>query len=538
MVWNEVAERPAAAGRHWPRFVAPVAIAALLAALGHPSLALAVLVVGLLVAAATTWSPAARQMLTRVFAAVSHVVGRVLTLVLLGLTELIVLVPVWLVQHLLPRRGPWAGDAGRWHAHSRGDGLDRHGFGLEPGIVGRTRGPVRRVARTVVLAVGAVVMAMVVDFALGATLDHLRTEPIEPQVARPASPASAAGSPAASPALADAPWAAAYYEDLARMRYDYAPFLYPQPADTAVPGITVTDGVRRSHQSDPPGQVPEVWLFGGSSLWGEGQRDEHTIASELVRLAEADGLNIRVTNLGAPGYGSWQEALLFERSLAHRDPPLLAAFYDGANDLLMQAEYPTEDPTHFEYPAIHQEITGEPVGVAAAPPDTSTGTASAFGPVWDRYVEASLVAEALRHVHSVVAGDATDATDATDVADTVGATDTAGSRPLGAGVDATDTAVIYTRSRALARDLADRDGVATRFFWQPVETPSQAYLDAAAAVAPGTIDLTGAIRGADGSVWIDGVDTNERGARLAAAAMWPHLREVVAAWYRSHGGTP
>lgn len=529
MRWDELADRPQVATRHWPRVVAPVAIAVLLAALGRPTLALTVLAIGLLVAGATTWSPAARKVLTRAFATVAHVVGRVLTVVLLGLTALIVLMPVWLVQRVLPRRGPWADDAGRWQLRDRRDGLERHGFGVEPGMVTRARGPVRRVARTLVLATGIVVVFAVVDFGLGATVDHLRPDTIQPPATAPDRPA------AASPALADAPWAAAYYEDLARMRYDYAPFLYPQPADTAVPGITVTDGVRRSHQSDPPGQVPEVWLFGGSSLWGEGQRDEHTIASELVRLAEADGLNIRVTNLGAPGYGSWQEALLFERSLAHRDPPLLAAFYDGANDLLMQAEYPTEDPTHFEYPAIHQEITGEPVGVAAAPPDTATGTASAFGPVWDRYVEASLVAEALRHVHSVVAGDDVDATDSVD---TVGASDTVGARPLGAGADATDTAAIYTRSRALARDLADRDGVATCFFWQPVETPSEAYLDTAAAVAAGTIDLTGAISGADGSVWIDGVDTNERGAALAAAAMWPHLREVVAAWYRSHGGTP
>lgn len=542
MVWDEVAERPAAAGRQWPRFVAPVAFAALLAALGHPTLALAVLVVGLLVAAATTWSPAARQVLTRVFAAVSHVVGRVLTLVLLGLTELIVLVPVWLVQHVLPRRGPWAGDAGRWHAHSRGDGLERHGFGLESGIVGRTRGPVRRVARTVVLAVGAVVMAMVVDFALGATLDHLRTDPIEPQVARPASPASAAESPAASPALADSPWASAYYDDLAHLRYDYAPFLYPLMADTAAPGITVSGGVRRSYQSDPAGEVPEVWLFGGSAMWGEGQRDQHTIASELVRLAEADGLDIRVMNLGAPGFGSWQEALLFERTLAHRPAPLLAAFYDGANDMAMQAEYPTADPTHFEYPAIHQDITGEPVGVAAPPPETGGPTDGAFGPVWDRYLDASLVAKGLRQLRQVVPGTGntdstgtTDGTGNTGGTGTTGVADTADERPLGDGVDPVSTAAIYQRGRALARQLADRDGVATRFFWQPVASPGAAYLDAAAAVAPGTIDLTGAIGGAGGPVWIDGVDTNERGARLAATAMWPHLRDIVAAWYQGEG---
>lgn len=99
----------------------------------------------------------------------------------------------------------------------------------------------------------------------------------------------------------------------------------------------VRDGVRRSIEPPPCDGCPRVtaWVVGGSSAFGLGQRDEHTIASELVRRAADDGVSLEVVNLAVPGYTIHQEA---EKVLARLDagaaPPDLVLFYNGYNDVL------------------------------------------------------------------------------------------------------------------------------------------------------------------------------------------------------------
>lgn len=514
-MWDEVADQASGPTHRWAKFVAPVGAAILLAALGRVTFAAVVLVLGLIVVTVTTISPAAERLVARGLTAVSRAVGTALTFLLLGLTTLFVLLPVSLVQRLLPDHGPWASDAGSWRERADGAELVRRGFGVDPALPYRVGGPVRRVARVVPLVAGALAAAMVVDFALGATIDHLTDTHDEPVAA------DAAAAAPDQPALADAAWATNYYDALGRLTYDHAPYLYPRLQDTETPYINSANGVRRSYEPPTAADLPAVWLFGGSALWGEGQRDRHTIPSELARLAERDGLPVRAVNLGAPGYGSWQEAMLFERALAHDDPPAVAAFYHGANDLAMQLQYAIDDPTTFEYPAIHEVVTGAPIGTAAPPPVTNSTPGGSFGPVWDRYVQASLVAKALRQVRSSVTAQ------------------DAGAAPASTGIDPlTATVDVYRRSRTLAEGVGRRHDVPTRFFWQPVEHPSDAYRAASAAVAPETVDLTTSLAATSDPVWIDAVHTNEQGARLVAATLWDELRPDIEAWYDDHGGPP
>lgn len=98
----------------------------------------------------------------------------------------------------------------------------------------------------------------------------------------------------------------------------------------------VRDGVRRTLEPPDCGDCPsaEVWLVGGSSAFGLGQRDEHTIASELVRLAAADGLRLRVVNLAVPGWTIHQETQKVEARLAGGETPDLVLFHDGYNDVI------------------------------------------------------------------------------------------------------------------------------------------------------------------------------------------------------------
>ena len=73
-----------------------------------------------------------------------------------------------------------------------------------------------------------------------------------------------------------------------------------------------------------------VWLFGGSTVWGTGVSDAHTLASELARVA-----SVQVLNFGETGYVSAQSQLAFMTSLRCRDAvrPNVAVFVDGVNDV-------------------------------------------------------------------------------------------------------------------------------------------------------------------------------------------------------------
>lgn len=112
-------------------------------------------------------------------------------------------------------------------------------------------------------------------------------------------------------------------------------FAGTEMADVSNRYITIRDGVRRSWR--PPTSCPRpirVWAFGGSAMFGLGQRDGHTPASELARRAWRDGVAIEILNFAVPGDVGWNEQRRMERALADGRPePDLVIFYDGYNDL-------------------------------------------------------------------------------------------------------------------------------------------------------------------------------------------------------------
>jgi hypothetical protein len=96
-------------------------------------------------------------------------------------------------------------------------------------------------------------------------------------------------------------------------------------------GHRVTPQVRLA--ADP---VARVFLFGGSTMWGTGQRDRHTIAAEIARRLEGiagPGAWIEVVNFGESGYVSTQEMLELMLQLRAGNRPDVAVFYDGINDV-------------------------------------------------------------------------------------------------------------------------------------------------------------------------------------------------------------
>lgn len=98
----------------------------------------------------------------------------------------------------------------------------------------------------------------------------------------------------------------------------------------------VADGVRRSATAPSCDcRTVTVWWLGGSAAFGLGQRDDHTIPSDLVRLAEEAGVSLVVENLAVPGWTRANEVTAIEQLLSDgRTPPDLVVLYDGFNDVV------------------------------------------------------------------------------------------------------------------------------------------------------------------------------------------------------------
>jgi lysophospholipase L1-like esterase len=108
-------------------------------------------------------------------------------------------------------------------------------------------------------------------------------------------------------------------------------------ADFAGEFTNVVDGARRTIEPPPcPGcSTTIVWIAGGSSAFGLGQRDDHTVASALVGVAAEDDISAEVVNLGVPGFTIHQEAKkVLARLDAGAPPPDTVIFYNGYNDVV------------------------------------------------------------------------------------------------------------------------------------------------------------------------------------------------------------
>ncbi len=127
----------------------------------------------------------------------------------------------------------------------------------------------------------------------------------------------------------------AYWTELGGLRATWVPYTYTRMQSFHGDLINIDDVGRRATTSfvNDTDAVPDVYFFGGSTMWGEGSRDDYTIASQLARLMNDDGTPIRATNYGQIAYVSTQELILFGRQLALGNIPDTVVFYDGFNDL-------------------------------------------------------------------------------------------------------------------------------------------------------------------------------------------------------------
>lgn len=367
-----------------------------------------------------------------------------------------------------------------------------------------------------------VAIALVVAGALAATLAPEVLDRSPDESAIPEQLRGATYNAFDAPALADADWkddAGPEFSE-ASGGLTYTPYVGNSLRDYAGRYVNVTDRQRRSYEAtlDAGGDPVDVWFFGGSTMFGfSAQRDDHTIPSEIVRLAEDDGVVVRAHNFGSPGYVNMQETALAAQLLAAGERPDLMVFYDGINDLGLQVQLgfggigTAGDPSDLSAFAFRELLAGQVTGTAEPP--------SPIGPVPDM------------------------------------------GRPPSA--DATITALegVYERGIELAGALGEHYGVPVAHFWQPdlfntapLEPGEQEVVrrlgmdefqyDSIVRIARAivaqlperAIELSDAFAASDGPVLTDQAHTNELGALLVARAMYPHLAPALADLARGTDG--
>lgn len=140
-----------------------------------------------------------------------------------------------------------------------------------------------------------------------------------------------------------AEWAGPLIREAEAMDLDWHPYVYFRSQPFEGRHIRVDErGVRRTWS--PPrdegeggdegaAERPRVWVFGGSSAWGVGARDDFTIPSLIAKDLAARGLEVEVTNLAEIGYVSTQEVVALMLELRAGRRPDVVVFYDGLNDV-------------------------------------------------------------------------------------------------------------------------------------------------------------------------------------------------------------
>jgi lysophospholipase L1-like esterase len=133
------------------------------------------------------------------------------------------------------------------------------------------------------------------------------------------------------------PWWAQYSREHAQLSRKWYPYVdFRVCADQAGQYINITSNcIRKTWQSKRKfdGKVLNIFVFGGSTVWGQGARDDYTIPSLLAKKLANDGYdNVKVVNFGQLAYVSTQEAIALLLELRKGNIPDLVIFYDGVND--------------------------------------------------------------------------------------------------------------------------------------------------------------------------------------------------------------
>lgn len=128
------------------------------------------------------------------------------------------------------------------------------------------------------------------------------------------------------------PSASEFWAEQSQTSVRWSPYTYWVMSEFQGDYINIAeDGIRYTPNYD--GEL-DIFVFGGSTVWGEGARDEYTIPAHIARLLDENNNAQNIINYGQTGYVSSQDLIWFQRQLTGDNVPDIAIFYQGFNDIL------------------------------------------------------------------------------------------------------------------------------------------------------------------------------------------------------------
>jgi lysophospholipase L1-like esterase len=461
--------------------------------------------------------PRAGAALDRALARLGAAAAHGLTVVLAGLAWAVVVVPVWAVSRLFrysPLDPGWSTTTSVWAYVDRSrlrspdlrpDRPERTGLTeLRPSPSTRRRSALRLVPVLVVLvALGVWVVdrrggndASVTAIDLtgrGPTVTGEKKDIPDEQLAFN-------GLPVDDYAHEDEPWIGDFMREM--LGTNSVPDLIVGARNGEFRGehLNIVDGRRVTYTPSDP--TIDVWFFGGSTMFGIGQRDDHTIPSVVVKLAEEDGIRIRATNFGVSGDVNWQGTIRFAEALEGDLPePDLVVFYDGVNDRGLASTRVSEGNVD---PSVSSRL---PVSDAERDQGAETfpdWEEPAFGPERDE-LEITLAAEQYgRGVRTA--------------------------RALAAQRDIPIVHVWQPQPFAKAASPADEE-LYRRLDFDPRILPAstRTYREIRERSGAEPLDLSTVFDDVDVPIYFDSSHTNELGARIVATELYERLRSQLEA---------
>ena len=204
-----------------------------------------------------------------------------------------------------------------------------------------------------------------------------------------------------------------------------------------------TNGFRHGKNQSPWPPLADnfnVFIFGGSTVFGYGVSDDQTVASFLqVKLSSVVGRRrVAVFNFGRGFYYSSQERMLFEQLLATGIKPDHAIFIDGLNEFFYANDRPRYSQELADF--MSGDLKANPMGVFSNLP-------------------------VLRKLNKLVRHFSSTKSPQPLMADSM----VTESEPLADGT-ARRVCERYQRNQQLIESMAQRFGVPVCFVWQPVPT--------------------------------------------------------------------
>lgn len=135
------------------------------------------------------------------------------------------------------------------------------------------------------------------------------------------------------PIYATSEWGREYWSEFYSLETQERPFVGWGRKEFSGRYINIDKDGRRKTWNPEGHQSKNIFMLGGSALWGTGARDEHTIPSEVSKMLHQSGYVYKVNNYGESGYAFFQEIVNLATLLQKGERPNLVIFYDGLNDV-------------------------------------------------------------------------------------------------------------------------------------------------------------------------------------------------------------